>query len=250
MARLSISLTFAGKIMKGLVIPFLICIVLVACAQPATQKSLVLQRSVTQTDISPKLSFFVTSVGLNGGSGNLGGLAGADAHCEALANRVGQGGKGWKAYLSTTSSTTSSTTEEHGVDARDRIGKGPWFNANGEMIAGDLQQLHGENNVTGETAVTEVGNDIPGRDTENGYRTFHDMLTGTQKDGTASASDGDTTCHNWTSNDEGSALLGHNNREGGGYDATSWVNAHASNGCSAQSMPTGLGLYYCFASSQ
>lgn len=200
-----------------------------------------IQKNVDQVETSEKLSFFVTSVGLGDG-GNLGGLAGADAHCETLANNVGQGGKGWRAYLSTTGAQS--------VNARDRIGDGPWFNARGEMVASNLEELHGENNIAGTTAINEVGGDVPGRDTENGYRMYYDMLTGTQKDGTALVSDDDSTCHNWTSNNEGSALLGHHNREGGGYDATSWVNAHASSGCSDESMPTGLGLYYCFASSE
>ena len=184
------------------------------------------------------MSFFVTSVSLGDGA-NLGGLAGADAHCETLASGVGQGGKEWRAYLS--------TTGEEGVDARDRIGDGPWFNAAGELIAADLAELHGDNNITGETAINEMGGGVPGRETENGLRAFHDMFTGTQSDGTAMTSEEDTTCSNWTSNDEGSVLLGHHNREGGGYDATSWVNAHASGGCSDESMATGLGLFYCFA---
>ena len=193
-----------------------------------------------QIAVSPNMSFFVTSRGLGDGA-NLGGLEGADAHCEALAISMGQGGKEWRAYLS--------TTGEDGVDARDRIGEGPWFNAKGELIAANVDELHSENNITGATAITETGGLVHGRVTENGWRAFHDILTGTQSDGTASLSDEDTTCNNWNSNDEGSALLGHHNRRGGGYDATSWVNAHASSGCSPESMASGAELFYCFASS-
>lgn len=196
--------------------------------------------SATQVGLSENMTFFVTSKSLGDGA-NLGGLQGADAHCEALATSVGHGGKGWKAYLS--------TTGEGGVDARDRIGDGPWFNARGTAVAANLEQLHGENNINGNTALTETGGIVHGRVTENGWRAFHDMLTGTQSDGTAMTSAEDTTCSNWTSNDEGSVLLGHHNREGGGYDATSWVNAHASSGCSSESMATGAELFYCFASS-
>lgn len=195
----------------------------------------------TPNALASNMSFFVTSKGLGDGA-NLGGLQGADAHCEVLATSVGHGGKNWKAYLSTTGAG--------GVDARDRIGEGPWFNAQGIPIAANLDQLHGENNINGETALTETGGIVHGRVTENGWRAFHDMLTGTQSDGTAVVSEEDTTCSNWTSNDEGSVLLGHHNREGGGYDATSWVNAHASAGCSSESMATGADLYYCFASAE
>lgn len=197
-------------------------------------------QTTDEVDVPSNISFFVTSVGLGDGA-NLGGLKGADAHCEELAASVGQGGKTWRAYLSTTGAG--------GVNARDRIGEGPWFNARGELVAANLEELHGDNNITSETAITENGGGIPGRETENGWRAFHDMFTGTQSNGTAMISEEDTTCSNWTSNNQGSVLLGHHNREGGGYDATSWVNAHASGGCSDESMATGVGLYYCFASS-
>lgn len=220
--------------MKKNIIAFFVCVLLAGCAQT------VIQKSDNQTEVSSQLSFFVTSVGLGDG-GNLGGLDGADVYCEALASNVGQGGKGWRAYLSTTGAQS--------VDARDRIGDGPWFNARGELIAGNLDELHGENNITGETAITETGGDVPGRDTENGWRPYHDIFTGTQNDGTALVSEGDNTCHNWTSNSQGSSLLGHHNREGGGYDAASWVNAHASSACSPESMQSSAGLFYCFASS-
>lgn len=232
---LSANLTIARNNMKKIIITFFVSTLLFGCAQT------VVQQSNDQIGISPQMSFFVTSVGLGDG-GNLGGLSGADAHCETLATSVGQGGKAWRAYLSTTGA--------HGVDARDRIGDGPWFNARGELIAANLEELHGDNNITGESAVTETGADVPGRDTENGWRPYHDMFTGTQNDGTSLDSDQDTTCNNWTSNNEGSALLGHHNRVGGGYDAPSWVNAHASSACSAESMNSSAGLFYCFASSQ
>ncbi len=185
----------------------------------------------------PQMSFFITSVG-SGDGANLGGLAGADAHCEKLASAVGAGGKEWRAYLS--------TQGPNGVNAKDRIGSGPWFNSKGEQIAANVAELHGENKLTKETQLTEKGTIVNGRgDTPN----QHDILTGSNLDGTAPEAGQDGTCSNWTSNGEGSAFVGHHDRQGGGANATSWNSAHASKGCSQQNLigTGGNGYFYCFA---
>lgn len=182
------------------------------------------------------MSFFVTSVG-SGKGADLGGLKGADAHCASLAEAAGVTGKTWHAYL-------SSTTE----DARDRIGKGPWFNAKGEKIADDVASLHSDaNGITKQTALTEKGEVINGRgDTPN----RHDMLTGSKPDGTRIA---DQTCGDWTmSGAEGAAMMGHHDRTGldDSAAAKSWNSSHASRGgCSQEALKGtgGDGLFYCFA---
>ncbi len=187
------------------------------------------------------MSFFITSAGPGDGA-NLGGLEGADGHCQMLAYNVGHGDKTWRAYLSVTASDAGPA-----VNARDRIGTGPWYNHGGVMIARDLAQLHGENNLTKETQLTEKGDIVNGRgDSPN----MHDILTGTRLDGSASTDEGDTTCANWTSNGEGSALVGHHDRQGGGANPTSWNSAHGSRGCSQENLQGtgGNGFYYCFAS--
>ena len=184
------------------------------------------------------MSFFVTSVGLGDGA-NLGGLEGADAHCQALAEAAGAGDRTWRAYLST------EAPDARGVSARDRIGIGPWHNALGELVASDLDQLHVNPNIFKRTALDENGNSVKGRgDSPN----EHDILTGTQADGTAYfPDDADHTCNNWTSNDEGSAQVGHHDRHGGGN--ISWNSAHGSRGCSQEGLIStgGAGLLYCFA---
>jgi hypothetical protein len=184
------------------------------------------------------MTFFVTSVGLGDGA-NLGGLEGADAHCQALAEEAGAGDRTWRAYLST------EEPDGRGVSARDRIGLGPWHNALGELVASDLDQLHISPNILKRTALDENGNLVKGRgDTPN----EHDILTGTQADGTAYfPDDDDHTCNNWTSNDEGSAQVGHHDRHGGGN--TSWNSAHSTSGCSQEGLIStgGAGLLYCFA---
>ena len=184
------------------------------------------------------MTFFVTSVGLGDGA-NLGGLEGADAHCQALAEEAGAGDRTWRAYLST------EAPDARGVSARDRIGIGPWHNARGELVASDLDQLHVSPNIFKRTALDENGNLVKGRgDSPN----EHDILTGTQADGTAYfPDDADHTCSNWTSNDEGSAQVGHHDRHGGGN--TSWNSAHATRGCSPEALQStgGAGLLYCFA---
>ncbi|MGB4247861.1 MAG: hypothetical protein WBJ75_09100 [Pseudohongiellaceae bacterium] len=184
------------------------------------------------------MSFFITSVG-SGDGANLGGLEGADAHCAALATAVGAGGKTWRAYLSTQGAG--------GVNARDRIGTGPWYNARGVMIAENVAQLHSEEAMTGkENSLTEAGNMVNGRgDTPN----QHDILTGSQADGTAFSGDTNLTCNNWTSNSAGSAQAGHHDRQGGGANPTSWNSAHGTRSCSQEDLIAtgGNGYFYCFA---
>jgi hypothetical protein len=200
---------------------------------------------------SADTSFFVTSVGIGNG-GNLGGLAGADNHCQTLAQAVGAGRtasgvKVWRAYLS-----TQAADGEPAVNARDRIGKGPWQNAKGVVIARDVAELHGANNLTKQTALSEKGEVINGRgDTPN----RHDVLTGSQADGTAFASSEDRTCKNWTSSTQGAAMLGHADRLGLRDDdaSRSWNSSHPSRGpdggCSQADLRStgGDGLLYCFA---
>jgi hypothetical protein len=190
-----------------------------------------------QDAASPDMSFFVTSKGRAFG-GNLGGLPGADAHCQQLAAAVGRGNRMWRAYLS---SPASDDTPR--VDARDRIGHGPWVNAKGVRIAATLADLHGDDNgIDRGTALTEKGTQVgPGR---------HDMLTGSNEDGTLSIVAPDTTCDGWTSgSNESHAMLGHHNRYGGGERPTSWNSAHMSRGCSQDALKASLGdgLFYCFA---
>lgn len=187
------------------------------------------------------MSFFITSVG-SGDGANLGGLAGADAHCAALAGAVGAGGKTWAAYLS-----TQAAGGQAAINARDRIGSGPWYNAKGTMIAANVAQLHSEEAMTGkENSLSEAGNMINGRgDTPN----QHDILTGSQVDGTAYPAGSDMTCNNWTSNSAGSAQVGHFDRQGGGANPTSWNSAHGSRSCSQEDLIAtgGNGYFYCFA---
>ncbi len=190
------------------------------------------------------MSFFITSVG-SGNGGDLGGLAGADAHCQKLAAAAGSTGKTWRAYLS--------TQGEKAVNARDRIGKGPWFNAKGVAVAKSLDDLHGDsNNLTKETALSEKGEVISGRgDTPN----RHDILTGSQPDGTAFAAGEDRTCSNWTSSTKGAAMVGHHDRMGLNDlpPAKSWNSSHPSRGPGGGCAQTDLrgtggdGLFYCFA---
>ncbi|MBN1239951.1 MAG: hypothetical protein JXB36_15725 [Gammaproteobacteria bacterium] len=188
----------------------------------------------------PDMSFFITSEGPGDGA-NLGGLEGADEHCQQLAESVGAGGKTWRAYLSATAADV-----EPAVNARDRIGDGPWYNAEGERVAESVDDLHSENNNLGkQTSLSEKGEQINGRgDSPN----MHDILTGSQADGTVSAEG--NTCSNWTSSaSDGSAEVGHHDRQGGGPDPTSWNSAHPSRGCGQADLQGtgGNGLFYCFA---
>jgi len=184
------------------------------------------------------MSFFVTSVG-SGNGGNLGGVAGADRHCQALAQAAGVGNRTWRAYLST------ERADGRGESARQRIGNGPWYNAKGVLIASDVDELHLSPNLKKSTALTEKGETVRGFGDQGNQ---HDMLTGTMDDGTAYfPDDADHTCNNWTSSGEGSAQVGHTDRQGGGN--VSWNSAHASRGCSQEALVStgGAGLFYCFA---
>ncbi len=187
--------------------------------------------SVLAQDADESMSFFLTSTNPGNGA-DLGGLAGADAYCAQLADSVGAGGRTWRAYLSTSD-----------IDARDRIGDGPWYNSRGVEIASSVDNLHGDNNLTKETQLNERGEEVNGRgDSPN----RHDILTGSNLDGTSSGA----TCNDWTSSSgDGSASVGHHDRTGGGQNPTSWNSAHGSRGCGLSDLrgTGGDGLFYCFA---
>jgi len=193
-------------------------------------------------------SFFVTSVG-SGKGADLGGLAGADAHCQRLAEAAGSGRKNWRAYLSTPPvNATPTTPAVAAVHARDRIGSGPWYNAKGVMVARSVSHLHDGNFINKDTALDERGNGVKGRgDAPN----EHDMLTGSRSDGTAFAPQTDTTCRAWTSSTDGSAIVGHHDLVGPTTDnwAKSWNFSHQSAGCSQEALVRtgGSGRFYCFA---
>ena len=190
-----------------------------------------------------QMSFFITSAGPGKGA-DLGGLEGADRHCQQLAQAAGAGGKTWRAYLSTQGANA--------VNAKDRIGRGPWMNAKGVVIAKDLAELHGTNNLNKQTALNEKGEIINGRgDTPN----RHDILTGSQSDGTAFTGADDRTCGNWTKSTQGAAMVGHHDRQGLNDSAPmlSRTSSHPSRGpdggCSQADLRStgGDGLLYCFA---
>lgn len=190
-----------------------------------------------------KMTFFVTSVSPGKGA-DLGGLAGADRHCKALAQAAGAKATNWRAYLS-----TQPDGKTKAVNARDRIGKGPWTNAKGVVVAKNVADLHGgSNNLTKATALDEKGMPIKGRGDQPNQ---HDILTGSQLDGTAFSAGADMTCKNWTSSDQGAAMVGHHDRMGldDSSPAKSWNTSHASRGCSAQALASsgGGGFFYCFA---
>ena len=211
------------------------CVALLACAGAPTEEPAETEAPDTS------LSFFITSVGPGDGA-NLGGLEGADAHCQSLAAAVGAGDKTWRAYLS-----TDAIGDMASVNARDRIGSGPWFNAKGVQVAMNVDDLHSENSKLGkENSLNEKGEMVNGRgDSPN----QHDILTGSQMDGTSFSVPDDHTCSNWTGNGEGSAEVGHHDRQGGGQNPTSWNAAHGSRGCSQEDLVAtgGNGLFYCFA---
>jgi hypothetical protein len=214
------------------------------CLIPAAAvAALAVQPALAQ---SAGTSFFATSTGIGNG-GNLGGLAGADNHCQTLAQAAGAGAKTWHAYLS-----TQAADGQTAVNARDRIGKGPWQNTKGVVIAKDVAELHGSNNINKETALTEKGDQV------NGYGdkpNRHDILTGSQPDGTAFTGADDRTCKNWTSSTQGAAMLGHSDLNGPATatNVKSWNAAHPSRGpdggCSQKDLIStgGDGLLYCFA---
>lgn len=187
------------------------------------------------------MSFFITSDG-SGNGADLGGLAGADKHCQTLAAAVGAGSKTWHAYLS-----AAAADGKPAINAKDRIGKGPWYNSKGVMVAKDVTDLHSaNNNLKKDTSISEKGQVLNGRgDTPN----QHDILTGAQEDGTAFDGKEDKTCKNWTSHDQGSAQVGHHDRVGGGANPTSWNSSHGSRGCSQDNLvgTGGAGRFYCFA---
>lgn len=191
------------------------------------------------------MTFFITSVGVGDGA-NLGGLAGADAHCQKLAEGAGSTLKTWKAYLS-----TQAADGKPAVNARDRIGEGPWHNSKGTMIARDQAHLHGDtlelaqlgNMITKNNGLNEKGEQVNG---VGAQPNTHDILTGTKSDGRAFTDNADHTCKNWTGNGDGIAQVGHHDRNGGGI---SWNSTHASRGCSQANLVAtgGAGLFYCFA---
>jgi hypothetical protein len=201
-----------------------------------------------QTPATGPMGFFITSVGTGNGA-NLGGLAGADAHCQKLAAAAGAGGRTWRAYLSVPGSFPSAAASAvQGTHARDRIGTGPWYNAKGALVARDVAHLHNGNLISKTTALDERGNPIKGRgETPN----EHDMLTGSRADGTAFAPQTDTTCKGWTSSSDGSAIVGHHDLVGPLNDnwSKSWNFSHQTAGCSQQQLVStgGAGKFYCFA---
>ncbi len=188
-----------------------------------------------------RMTFFITSAGPGNGA-NLGGLEGADRHCQSLAAAAGGGTLTWHAYLS-----VPEMSGRPAVNARDRIGRGPWHNFAGTLIARTVAELHNSAaNLTKETILTEKGDKVNGRgDTPN----MHDILTGSTPDGTAYPAGTDTSCNAWTSHGEGSARVGHHDRQGGGEFPTSWNSAHPSRGCSQQNLQAtgGNGFFFCFA---
>ncbi len=203
--------------------------------------SLTLAQQQQQQGPPPPMTFFVTSVPIGNGA-NLGGLAGADAHCQMLAQAAGAGNRTWRAYLS--------TQGPGAVNARDRIGAGPWHNAKGVRIAANVADLHGDNErdrnyLFKETAIDEKGNPVRGRGDQPSNQ--HDMLTGSDSLGRAFPAGTDRTCNNWTSNSTGNAMLGHHDRSGG--NTTSWNSAHPSRSCSQPDLVAtgGAGLFYCFS---
>lgn len=198
--------------------------------------------AVQAADKTPAMGFFVSSTG-SGKGADLGGLAGADKLCQDLATAVGAGKRTWRAYLS-----TQPRDGVKGVNARDRIGKGPWYNVKGELIARDVDELHRNNNITKQTALTEKGEVVNGRGDRPNQ---HDILTGSDSMGMAFSGTQDTTCGNWTHSGAGSAQVGHHDRMGLNElpPAKSWVHSHPSRGCSQEALVStgGAGRIYCFA---
>jgi hypothetical protein len=213
----------------------------------ATTALVLLGACQTTPQIGP-MGFFITSVG-SGKGADLGGLAGADAHCQKLAAAAGAGSRTWRAYLSVAPTFATQTTPAvPAVNARDRIGAGPWYNAKGVLIARDLAHLHNGNAVSKETALDEKGAVVKGRGDQPNE---HDILTGSRADGTAFAPQQDTTCKAWTSSSDGSAIVGHHDRIGPLPEnwAKSWNFSHPSVGCSQEALVRtgGAGRFYCFA---
>ena len=194
-----------------------------------------------QQGVDKKMSFFLTSKGPGNGA-DLGGLAGADNYCQKLATSVGAGDKHWHAYLS-----ASAQDGKPSVNARDRIGAGPWYNAKGVKVANNVDDLHSDNSkLSKANSISEKGEVINGRGDKPNR---HDILSGSDLNGYLMQGDGDKTCSNWTSSGEGSAQVGHHDRIGGGQNPTSWQSAHGSRGCGQENLrgTGGDGLFYCFA---
>jgi hypothetical protein len=212
-----------------------------AAAALALPALVVVAQGQNNDEEPPEMGFFVTSVGIGDG-GNLGGLTGADAHCQALAGAAGAGHRTWRAYLSTQGGAA--------VDARDRIGSGPWANANGLVVATSVENLHYDNsNFNWEYSLDENGNQFASRIDGDPDFTEHDALTGSQIDGTAFPPGEDQTCNNWTSNSEGSARVGHADRYSFSTPGSPWNSSHGTPGCSQEALVSvgGAGLLYCFA---
>jgi hypothetical protein len=219
-----------NRMRNALRLSFLASLAAVLCGVPAQAQQ-------------PVMTFFITSVGKGNGA-DLGGLEGADAHCNALAKAAGSTLTNWRAYLSTTA-----PGGDAGVSARDRIGRGPWHNAKGTVVAKSVDDLHSDAvNITKQTALSEKGETVSGRgDPVN----VHDILTGSDPSGRFSTAGGDTTCGNWTKSGEGSAIVGHHDRAGlkDTWHMKSWNSSHGSRGCSQDQLKAsgGGGLLYCFA---
>jgi hypothetical protein len=236
----------AGKNKSEDSMPTFVQIVSRACFALTAAASVAVLADQSAQAQSADTSFFVTSTGIGNGA-NLGGLAGADNHCQTLAQAAGAAARTWHAYLSSQAADGAPA-----VNARDRIGKGPWQNSKGVAIARDVADLHGANNLTKQTALSENGDVINGRGDKPNR---HDVLTGSQPDGTAFAAGDDRTCKNWTSSTQGAAMLGHSDRLGLRDDdaSKSWNSSHPSRGpdggCSQADLRStgGDGLLYCFA---
>lgn len=217
----------------------------IKAAVAASIAVLVLASGAQAAQPSPDMTFFVTSAGLGKGA-DLGGIAGADRHCQQLATAAGAGKKQWRAYLSATAAGGASA-----VNARDRIGKGPWHNFEGRLIARNVDELHAINGINRMTALTEKGAKVNGRAE---LPNTHDILTGSNPDGTVAVGDKDTTCGNWTKSGDGSAMVGHHDRWGlqDNEPARSWNASHPSRGCSQDNLKAsgGAGLLYCFAANK
>jgi hypothetical protein len=213
-----------------------------------TAAAVALLASCASAPSTGPMGFFISSTG-SGKGADLGGIAGADGLCQRLAASAGAGGKTWRAYLSVPPTIPSAGNPGvASINARDRIGAGPWYNAKGVLIARDVAHLHNGNNISKETALDERGNVVKG----NGDRpNEHDILTGSRADGTAFAPHTDTTCQGWTSSGEGSAIVGHHDRNGPLPEnwGTSWNFSHQTAGCSQQQLVArgGAGRLYCFA---
>jgi hypothetical protein len=223
--------TRTGNVLK--VSAALGAVVLPVCSALAQQQN--------EDEPPPPMGFFITSVGIGDG-GNLGGLEGADAHCQSLAEAAGAGDRTWHAYLS--------TQGDDAVDARDRIGTGPWANAEGLIMAADVENLHYDNsNFNWEHTLDENGEQFASRIDGDPDFTEHDVLTGTRIDGTAFPAGDDMTCNNWTSNSEGGAHVGHADRYSFSTPGSPWNSSHNTPGCTQENLVSvgGAGLLYCFA---